>query len=385
MAEFDTPVFLRNHSPEEVLEIMKLVLPKDLDLSPGGHAYNFLIPTALVIAEVCEFVLPEVIKTIFPEWSYGEHLDSHAKTRGLDRREAAAASGELTIAGAVGTVIQAGSLFSTAAVNDEPSVDYKTIKPVKIPESGSVIVAVQCTQAGIIGNTQPHTVVMVSSRITGITSVTNENAISGGTEEESDEALIQRISEYDQSQGDSFTGCVADYKRWAMEVPGVGSATVIPAQDDTGLVTIIITDANGDPATEQLCTAVYNHIMSPDNPDARLAQINAFLSVEPPATMAISIMATVELTEGATIESVTAAYMAKLALYLPQALDDGEIKYTRVAAALAAVEGANDYSDLQIGLKNGDTVSYGTANIPITSNQLPTIAAKDLILTSGTV
>lgn len=385
MVEFETPIFLKNHSPEENMALMKKVLPEDLDLCPGGHAHNFLIPTALVIAELCEFVLPEVVKLIFPEWSYGEFLDGHAKSRSMTRRAATAATGKLTITGAAGTVIQAGNLFSTASVNGEPSVDFKVLTSAKIPESGTQTVQVQCTQTGIVGNAPAGTIILVSSRITGITSVTNPEAMSGGTEEETDEMLIERIMEYDQSQGNSFVGSVSDYRRWASSVAGVGSATVIPAQDTSGRVTIVLTDSNGEPATEQLCTSVYNFIMRPDNPEERLAPINANLLVTPPATMAIGIKANVELSDGATIETVRTAYMAKLASYLPVAMDDGEIKYTRLMAALAATEGANDFSNLQFGIKSGNAINYGTANIAITSSQLPTITADDLILTSGTV
>jgi uncharacterized phage protein gp47/JayE len=230
-----------------------------------------------------------------------------------------------------------------------------------------------------------NTVVLVSSRLKGITSVTNEEALTGGTERETDASFIERIVEYDRSQGESYIGNAADYKRWAMRVPGVGSATVIPAQDTSGLVTIIILDSNGDPATQNLCDDVYNYIMSPDAPSERLAPINANLKVEAPATMKISVKATVELDEGATLESVKAAYLAKLALYLPVALDEGEIKYSRVAAALAATEGANDYANVKIGVKVGDSVTYGTSNIAIATAQLPAIDAEDLILTSGTV
>lgn len=385
MAAFETPVFLKNHSPEENFALMKKVLPENLDLSPGGHAYNLTMPTALVIAELCEFVLPEVVKLIFPEWSYGEFLDGHARSRGMTRRAATAATGKLTITGAAGTVIQAGSLFSTAAMNGEPSVDYKVLTSARIPESGTQTVQVQCTQTGIVGNAPAGTIILVSSRITGITAVTNPEAMTGGTEEESDEQLIERIMEYDQSQGNSFVGSVADYKRWASSVAGVGGATIIPAQDTTGLVTIVLTDSNGDPATEQLCTAVYNYIMRPDSPEERLAPVNAYLSVTPPATMSISIKATVELADGATVESVLESYMARLSVYLPEAMDDGEIKYTRLWSALTAAEGVNDFSGLQFGVKTGEEVNYGTANIAITSTQLPTITADDLILTAGIV
>ena len=385
MAEFETPIFLQNHSPAEVHALMKQVLPADIDTSQGGHAYNLTMPTALVIAELCEYVLPEVIKLIFPDTSYGTFVDRHAKARGMTRRPAVEAIGSLTITGAAKTVIPAGSIFSTASVNEQPSVDYETLEAVTIPESGTVTVDIRCTQSGVIGNTTENTIVLVSSRLTGIRSVTNEESVTGGTEKETDASLIQRISAFDNSQGDSYVGNVSDYKRWAMEVSGVGSATVIPAQDDTGLVTIIITDSNGAAATEQLCEAVYNHIMSPDDLDARLAPINAFLSVVPPATLQISIKVTVELVDGYTLESVKTAFMTRLANYLPVALDEKEIKYTRVAAVLAATEGVNDFAGLQIGLKTGDTVSYGTSNIPISNTQLPAIEAEDLILTSGTV
>lgn len=384
MTEFTTPDFLLNHSAEEVHEKMKSILPEDLDLSEGGHAFNMTMPTALVIAELCEFILPEVIQIIFPEWSYGEYLDGHAKGRGITRKAAAAASGEITITGAAGAVIPAGSLFSTASINDEPSVDYETTEAAEIPESGTITVPVQCTQTGVVGNAKENTIVLVSSKLDGITAVTNPEAVTGGAEEEDDDSLKERVSEYDKSQGDNFVGSPADYKRWATSVPGVGDATVIPAQDDSGMVTIVVTDQEGLPATQKLCTDVYNFIMRPDDDGERLANVNALLTVTPPATMAIGIKATVELKDGATIESVKTAFLAKLALYLPTALDEKEVKYTRVYAELSSTDGVNDFRDLQIRNVTGNT-AYGTSNIPITTSQLPTVAAEDLTLTSGTV
>ena len=385
MSAFETPTFLQNHSPKEVHALMKGVLPTDIDMSQGGHAYNLTYATALVVGEVCEFILPRVIDLIFPETSYGSFVDNHAKGRNLTRRAATPATSTLTITGEPKTVIPEGSLFSTAEVNDKPSVDYATAEAVTIPDAGSVSVAVECTTTGTIGNTMANTVVLVSSRLKGITSVTNVEPLTGGTERETDASFIERIVEYDKSQGESYIGSVADYKRWAMRVPGVGSATVIPAQDTSGLVTIIILGSNGDPATQDLCNDVYNHIMRPDAPGERLAPINATIKVEAPATMNLCIKATVVLGENATLESVKAAYADKLALYLPVALDEGEIKYSRVAAALAATEGADDYTDVQIGVRVGETVTYGTSNIAIATAQLPAIDAEDLVLTSAVV
>lgn len=385
MSEFTLPAFLENSSASEIHEFIKALLPADIDVSEGSHTFNLTYPPALITSELLEYFIPEVIKLIIPDWSYGQYLDEHAKTRKITRRAATAATGEITITGKADTAIPAGSLFSTASVNNEPSVDYEVMESVTIPESGSITAEVQCTQTGIVGNTGANTIVLVSSRNTGITAVTNEKAFTGGTEEESDDSLRARISAYDKSQDNSFTGCAADYKRWALEVNGVGDATVISAQDDTGLVTIILTDTNGDPATENLCTLVYNHIMSPDAAGERLAPVNAYLSVLPPSTIAIGIKATIELKENATIESVRNALLTNMAKYLPEAMEAKEVKYSRVWAVLSSTEGVNDFSGLQIGQKSGTTVTYGTSNIAITSSELPTIVADDLILTEGTV
>lgn len=386
MAEFTTPEFLQHHSTNEVHQMMIDQLPADIDVSEGGHVWNKTRPTALVVAEVCQFILPEVIRLIWPSWSYDEFLDYHAQTRNMERLDATPASGEITITGAPGSVIPAGSLFSTSSINDEPSVDYVTTEEAVIPDGGGVIVPIECYWLGVIGNTPKHTIIHVGSRLTGITGVTNEKAVTGGTEIEDDTSLQERVTEYDRTQGQSYVGNPADYKRWAESVDGVGAAIVISAQDDSGLVTIILVDSNGAPATKDLCDSVYNYIMRPDDDYQRLAPVNAYLSVIPPETLMISVRATVELAFEATMESVQANFMAQLALYIPEALEANEIKHTRVGAILSAIDGVNDYKDLQIGLKAEDgTVSYGTSNIPITSRQLPIIEAENLELTPGTV
>lgn len=385
MSEFKTPTFLENHGAFDIFAAMKALLPSDIDLSEGSHGWNFTMPTAMVAAYLCEYAMPEVIKLIYPEFSYGEFLDGHAKARSMTRKAATAASGEITITGKPETEVPAGSLFATASINDEPSVDYETLEAATIPEEGTVTVPIQCTQTGTVGNTTARTIVLVGSKITGITSVVNEEPVTGGVEEENDESLIERILEYDRSQGENYVGCPADYKRWAKSVPGVGDATIISAQDDTGLVRIILTDANGQPATQQLCVSVYNYIMRPDDPGTRLAPVNAFLSVEPPATISIGIKATIELENDYTLDNVQTDFLRRVALYLPLALEEGEVKYTRIAAVLAATEGANDFSNLEIGIKDGDTIAYGTNNIPIQTGQLPAVTEDDLVLTTGTV
>lgn len=387
MPEFQLPAFLKNKGVDELHAQMRQILPDDIDMSEGSHEWNMTRPSALIGAKICQYIIPEAIKLIFPTWSYDEYLNEHAKTRNITRRAATAATGTITITGTQDATIPQGSMFSTASVNDSPSVDYLSTETVKIPASGTIDVEIVCNKTGTIGNTPKNTIILVSSKLTGITSVTNAEEITGGTEEEDDESLKLRIEDYDATQGQSFVGNVNDYKRWATSVAGVGDAVVIPPDDDddSGMVTIILTDANGDPANETLRTAVYNYIMRPDAPAERLAPVGAKLTVSAPTTMAIGIKATVELADTFNLEGVKATLLENLTKYLPTAMDEEEIKYTRIARVFSETEGVDDFKELQIGVKTGSSVAYGAANIPVDITELPTIDADDLLLTSGEV
>lgn len=383
--EYETPYFLKNKSVDEIHAQMKAILPADIDVSEGSHEWNMTRPTALIVAMVCQFILPEVVKLTFPSWSYGDYLDMHAIQRGLERREATAATGMITITGEVNSVIPKGSMFSTASINNIPSVDYVTLESTVIPIGGTVNVQVECTKKGVVGNTPENTVIFSAGKLSGVKSVTNNYEITGGTEAEDDASLIARIEDYDATQGQSFVGNPNDYKRWATSVDGVGEAIIISAQDDSGLVTIILTDSNGAPANATLRTAVYNYIMRPDAPSERLAPVNAKLSVLAPTALAIGIKATIELVDGYNLEAVTTTLLENLKQYLPTAMDEQEIKYTRIARVFSETVGVNDYTDLQIGVKTAGSVTYGTTNIPIEITELPTIDEEDLLVTSGTV
>lgn len=377
MAEFELPSFLEDRGVDDVHEEMIEVIPRDIDMSEGGHFWNMTRPTASAIAMMCEYILPEALKIAFPQFSYDQYSDYHAEARGFSRNNATKATGYITVTGKEGTFIEEGSLFSTAAIDGEPSKDYETLEDATIPASGTIQIPIQSIEAGITGNTVSETILFVSSKISGIDSVINEDPITGGTEQETDEHLKQRIAEYDQSQGDSYVGNDADYKRWAKSVDGVGEAVVIPAQDDSGLVTIIITDASGNPANETLCNRVYDYIMSPADRMNRLAPINAFLSIIPPQTQNIAISAVVELSEGATIESVKANYLTAVKNYLQKAMDDGEIKVSAISALLSSVPGINDYKEVKL---NGNIV-----NVPVSTAQLPVVNEENIIFTEGVV
>jgi len=104
--ELELPDFLNNSSEEEIHEKMLSNLPEDIDKSEGGFPWDFTRPTAIEIAELKEYVLVEVLKSLSPvtcEESY--LLDYHADGRGLVRRESVNATGYVTVTAKAGLVI----------------------------------------------------------------------------------------------------------------------------------------------------------------------------------------------------------------------------------------------------------------------------------------
>lgn len=368
----EIPDFLSVNDEDEIHAEMLELIPDEYDKSEGQHYYNFTRPTAVIVSQLRGFNLPEAIKLIWPKYSNGEYLDYHAELRNMTRKAAQYATGTLTITGTPDTVIPIGYTASTEAKNNIASRDYATTEQCVIGSDGTVTVAAQATVAGADGNTAANTIVVNTSSYEDVISIINNSAFTGGIDEEDDESLYARIYDYDSMQGDSNVGNPSDYKRWAESIQGTGTANVIRATDTSGLVTIILTDGNGEPASEELCQKVYDYIMSPDDESARLAPCGATLTVKPPTTIILTIRAVLEITSG-TIAEITDTFTKNLKEYLPTAIENKEVLYQRVANILGDIEGVYDFSGLYL--------NDGMANIPLDDGVFPTINSDNITLT----
>ena len=368
--------FLQGQDDETLHNEMLDTLPDDLDKTEGSFAHDFTYPTALRVAKFAEQDLLNAVSCIFPMFSYGVFLDYHGETRGMTRKPATKSYGHVQVYAKPGTTYPVGTLFATVADDNTEYVEFVSVASgTAESDTEAVDLPVEAVEAGVRGNVPAHAITMLGANITGTISVDNEEPTTGGTDTEDDDSFRDRIVAYDRTRSVSFVGSKSDYVRWAMEVPGVGTAECIPAQDDSGLVTLVITDSNGDPANEQLCNAVYEYIQSPSNEDARLTNVNALLSVVPPETLDLTITATIELLYGGTLETVKTAFITTLKQYLASC--DGEIKFSKVGSILSATSGINDYTNL---LVNG-----GRANIKFSVNQLPFVSPDNVVFTEGVV
>jgi uncharacterized phage protein gp47/JayE len=367
--EFIPPSFLSDQDAETIHKRMMENLPPDIDDMENGFPWDFTKPTALEKAEMLEFHLVETLKIMFPMWAYDEWLDYHAKGRGITRKPANAASGELLITGISGTTIPAGFKFAAPATADTPAIEYQTTEKYTIGEDGTVRAQITAVEAGPKGNVPANTVTLMMTPIKGITSITNEANITGGTEVENDDELRNRIMEIDAASEASFVGSDGDYKRWAEEVPGVGTALVMPEWAGPGTVKVVVIDANGQPANAAIIAAVYDNIMSPGDRLQRKAPIGATVTIEAPTAKELNYTFTLELKAGENQETVLERFKAQLRTYYVEAKKDGVVRYNRVSSILTNTDGVKDFTDL--------TINGGTVNIDLEEDEYPVTGIVD--------
>lgn len=374
--ELELPDFLTNTSVDDIHEKMLNNLPDDIDKSEGGFPWDFTRPVAIELSEVKEYTLVEVLKSMFPvtcEESY--ILDFHSEERGIVRRESVNASGYVSITGKPGLIIPLGYGFSTNADDDGNTIDFVSTEEVTIDSLGNAKIPIEATEGGSESNVGANVVVLHTGDETGelledITSVSNDNPITGGLDEESDDTLRERIVTYDRSQSNSFIGNPSDYKRWAMSVAGVGAVTVTSAEDTSGTVKLVILDQNGDPASKSIQDDVYDYIMSPNDKDSRLAPINAVLSIVTPATLKINISAKVYL-KGIALKDVESTFRNKVQEYLlNNALEDLIVRVSAISDLLYSIDGVYDYENV--------TINGYSKNLTIDSGQVPVLGTITL-------
>lgn len=408
MSEYISPDFLSGNSVDEIHQRMLDNLPPGIEKTENSIPWDFTRPVATEKAELIEFHLNETIKLIFPTWAYGSWLDYHAEIRNIERKSANPSSGIVTVTGTRGTEIPQGYQFATPANGTALSAsalfvvqESTTLQGVE-DESGkiSMDIPVEAAVGGVSGNVAADTVKLMATPLTGISYVTNKEAISGGTEIEDDESLRERIMEAIRG-GISYTGCNSDYIRWAREVSGVGYVIVNPEWPDptlpevfhyidhygldrcAGAVRLIIVDENGSPANDQILSDVYSHIMGEGETDInRLAPVGAHLTVVAPEPLILNLSASLVLDEGETLSTVSTRIQSNLNDYwLTVALEaqtaessTSHVYWVQVGAVIAKTIGVVDYQNL--------TINGNTGNIMVTQAEFPTTGEVQFYVTS---
>ncbi len=367
--EFTPPEFVGYCEPEEIQQRMMSELPEGIDDMPGGFPYDFTMPTALEKSELIQFHLVRTLMLMFPMWAWDEWLDLHAASVGIERRPAGYASGKVTVTGDSGTIIPKGTIFCTEATDDSPALEYSSDESIVIPDSENVEIAVTAVNPGKDSNVSEKAIKFLLNNIKGVSTVQNLDAISGGTDIESDDSLRQRIEEKCTQEGVSYIGNDSDYIRWAKEVVGVGDCIVEATWNGPGTVKLIIVDSNGVPANERLIQAVYDHIVSPDDRSQRLLPTGtAELTIVPATIKKVSYKCTGLIYDETTdIPTITAEFKNLVLNEYSNSKFDGVLIYNQIRPLITDIPGVTDFDTFLI---NGseENIVLDTGEYPATEN-----------------
>ncbi len=166
-------------------------------------------------------------RQLFASTACGEYLDYIAAQRGLSRRAATKSRGALTFS-VEETVDHAISIprGTTVSTGGASPVRVKTSADSELPANTySVTVSAEAEEAGFAGNIIIGEAVVPVSMPSGVDSVINNSAFSGGDDAESDLALRERVlaSFADRPNGMN----AAYYRELAESVEGVEKAGVV--------------------------------------------------------------------------------------------------------------------------------------------------------------
>ena len=178
-------------------------------------------------------------RQLFPSTATGEYLDRHAAERGLTRRQATTAGGNVYFFPSEEThpdiLIPAGTEVCTYTDMRRFTTDADTVLR---EEDSRVLTHVTAAEPGAAYNARGGTINIIVTPVPGIGAVNNGSVFSGGSDEESDDELRRRVI-------DSYVNIVlganaAYYKSLALSVPGVYSASVVGRGRGNGTVDVYI-------------------------------------------------------------------------------------------------------------------------------------------------
>ena len=99
--------------------------PAFVDIREGTFYWDMTQPAAMECARLWD-ALTETVAAAFPSTAWGDYLDEHGATFGLERNPPVAATGQLTFLSSVAALIAAGTQASSVASETGDAVTFQT-------------------------------------------------------------------------------------------------------------------------------------------------------------------------------------------------------------------------------------------------------------------
>lgn len=198
----------------------------DLDTSVGTTTRKIVDAVSEQIAEA--YLDQHMMTYVYDiDSKSGPDLDTFCQTiGGIARLSAKRASGTITFirSGPTTDLVPIGANTQVTTTTSPQVVAATIVASALLPGSSTVTVPVQAVDAGPAGNTAAGTLTVFASTVDGISTCTNTDALTGGTDQETDAELRAR---WKQTAFRSMAGTEQMYLGQALDNPSVTAARVI--------------------------------------------------------------------------------------------------------------------------------------------------------------
>lgn len=298
-----------------------------------------------------------VLEQCFPQTASGQYLDYHAESRGIGRSAATHAEGTLrfyanTAASADYEIPQGTVCMTTSGVKFETTAAATLSQGTTLVEA-----AARAVEAGASGNAVAGTVTVFSALPAGIVGCTNPAAFAGGSDEEDDHSLRERILESYRRLPNGANA--AYYEQEAMGFVGVAAAKAVGRARGIGTVDVYVATHSGAPSDELL-----SEIAAALEAKREIA---VDLRVLAPAEKAVSVRAELSAGDGYGFDEVCREVEAALNAYFTGALLGEPVLTAKLVALIYGVEGVANCHLLA-----------PSADVAITATELPVLDAVTL-------
>lgn len=329
----------------------------------GSYADAIVGPLAQAVSRLYQS-LPAVLSMLFIDPGSGPFIDLVAQDyHSLTRRSGTKARCAITLTGKEGTLIPAGTAFLTAS-----GLQFALLEPVAIPSAGSAVGTLEAAREGAAYNIPTGAIDRMFVNLSGLDSYVNAQG-EGGTDPESDEALYNRVDDARKRPATSGNGW--DYRRWALEVAGVGDVKIVELWDGPGTVGLTVVDSSFQAPSEEIVQAVLEHVLvnkpigaTPTVTAAREAEITVRAKVITLGTTAEAVREELEKRLREQFRSMVQTKYRTIC-YGPEEDRDYTLMYNRVLALLLSIDGVDTFTDLSV---NG-----GTQDVTIPADSIPVL------------
>lgn len=315
----------------------------DIDKREGSFVNDMVSPVAIELEGAYQ-QFEKMLGVMFLEDSAGAYIDKRANEYGVFRKQGTYAKGYVTFTGAENTLIPKGSLVSTVT-----DLIYETLEDVVIEQGETQIaVPVMAQEIGDKYNVLSRMINQIPISIIGISSVTNEMGLLGGTNIETDKELINRTLL--QIQNPATSGNAMHYKLWALEVDGVGDAKVFPLHSGPGTVMVMPITSDKRSPDESIINNVKANI-------EEKRPIGPTITVNMPVEVLINVAAQIVLDPNYTLQKVIEKYTEKFKEYITTGVFKlYTVDYYKCLSIMYEIEGVKQVLDFKLNNETSNIV-----------------------------